>query len=101
MRYIVAKLDPHPDADNLYVTDTATSSTDLVTATNRLGTWKGDLFAVWEWRENRTPNAAEIASMIRIKAPKTVWVHGAADRLYKLDDEHTERIAPPWALENR
>ena len=87
MFYVVAKV--MIQDSELVVSDEVKVANDVINAVNRLGAWKGDVFAVWE--EESRPNAQQAAGIAQSVLPTEI-VMFSGGMLFRLDDDYSRRV---------
>jgi hypothetical protein len=90
MTNVIAKLKQDPDSGALTITEDIKVSASITDGVNRIGVWKGDLFAVWEVEGRLNPAQAETEAHSR--QPDAIYVFAEGNVLYELDDEYLATV---------
>jgi hypothetical protein len=89
IHHIVAKVAQKSGGDELVVTDEIKVAVKVEDAVNRIGSWTGDIFAVWSVPSR--PNPAEAAAYVQDHDPESMWLI-SGEMPYEMADRYLETL---------
>ncbi|MFI0265569.1 hypothetical protein [Streptomyces luteogriseus] len=93
MKFIVVKVE-ETGPDLIADMSTLRISNDISKAATAIGSWKGDIFAIWDWTTGSN-STQEAAAHARAAHPDSAVVVSGGNALLTLHQEHTMSIAIP------